>query len=405
MTKIRRNISLKLFEQYKRDLGVVDGIEYDLNNSEMIHPDIEKKLKNGNHHLGTHPSFPELDSNQNFGEKLASKSFKDIVKKVKKYSGVKDITEKQVMEMRDLLEEIISIEKNERNLLEKLAIDIVKKEFGITDQLLFDAKLVDAGNINFDENVGKNNEIFIDFDNAAEEETIVSEVEKQKLLNVLAQGAAKKGHYMFHRIEDELDKIDTSLSNLYGKLMSISDFTYWITPDEAMMIMVGGNENLVGGENIDLTTTPPTIKAKALTFPILVQELITGIMKIMSMDALPGDENIKKYVDNKCKFVTSEFWDVRLGPGLWDRFKEVIGTNDQDLKYYLYNEISLIPAKEFNSFMNDLFKGDETAKQKLVDMANNIREEMKEDNYTELIGYYDNDNKVEDDIDIIDLFR
>ena len=150
MTKIRRNISLKLFEQYKRDLGVVDGIEYDLNHSEMIHPDIEKKLKNGNHHLGTHPSFPELDSNQNFGEKLASKSFKDIVKKVKKYSGVKDITEKQVMEMRDLLEEIISIEKNERNLLEKLAIDIVKKEFGITDQLLFDAKLVDAGNINFD---------------------------------------------------------------------------------------------------------------------------------------------------------------------------------------------------------------------------------------------------------------
>lgn len=403
MTKIRRNISLKLFEQYKREVDVIDGIEYDLNHTEKIHPDIEKKLKNKNHHLGGHPSFPDLYSNQNFGEKIASKSFKDIIKKVKKYSGVKDITEKQVMEMRNLLEDIISIEKNERTTLEKLAVDIVKKEFGITDQLQFEAELVDNDGVNFDKKNVKNDEIFIDFDNVNEEETINAEVDKQKLLNGLIQGAAKKGHYMFHRVEDELDRIDTSLSNLYGKLMSISDFTYWTMPDEAMMIMVGGDETLVGGEDIDLETTPPTIKAKALTFPILVQELITGVMKVMSMDALPDDENIKKYVDNKCKFVTSEFWDVRLGPGLWDRFKEVIGVNDQDLKYYLYNEISLIPAKEFNLFMNDLFKGDETAKQKLVDMANNIREEMKEDNYTELIGHYN--NEVDEDIDIIDLFR
>lgn len=403
MTKIRRNISLKLFEQYKREVDVIDGIEYDLNHTEKIHPDIEKKLKNKNHHLGGHPSFPDLYSNQNFGEKIASKSFKDIIKKVKKYSGVKDITEKQVMEMRNLLEDIISIEKNERTTLEKLAVDIVKKEFGITDQLQFEVDLVDNDGVNFDKKNVKNDEIFIDFDNVNEEETINAEVDKQKLLNGLIQGAAKKGHYMFHRVEDELDRIDTSLSNLYGKLMSISDFTYWAMPDEAMMIMVGGDETLVGGEDIDLETTPPTIKAKALTFPILVQELITGVMKVMSMDALPDDENIKKYVNNKCKFVTSEFWDVRLGPGLWDRFKEVIGVNDQDLKYYLYNEISLIPAKEFNLFMNDLFKGDETAKQKLVDMANNIREEMKEDNYTELIGHYN--NEVDEDIDIIDLFR
>lgn len=403
MTKIRRNISLKLFEQYKRDVDVIDGIEYDLNHSEKIHPDIEKKLKSKNHHLGGHPSFPDFYSNQNFGEKIASKSFKDIIKKVKKYSGVKDITEKQVMEMRNLLEDIITIEKNERTTLEKLAVDIVKKEFGITDQLQFDGKLVDSDNVSFDENTNKDVQILIDFDNPIEEETINSEVEKRKLLNSLAQGASKKGHYMFHRIEDELDKIDTSLSNLYGKLMSINDFTYWAMPDEAMMIMMGGDETLVGDDNIDLETTPPTIKAKALTFPILVQELITGVMKIMTMDALPDDENIKKYVDNKCKFVTSEFWDVRLGPGLWDKFKEVIGVNDQDLKYYLYNEISLIPGKEFNLFMNDLFKGDETAKQKLVDMANNIREEMKEDNYTELIGHYN--NEVDEDIDIIDLFR
>lgn len=403
MTKIRRNISLKLFEQYKREVDVIDGIEYDLNHTEKIHPDIEKKLKNKNHHLGGHPSFPDLYSNQNFGEKIASKSFKDIIKKVKKYSGVKDITEKQVMEMRNLLEDIISIEKNERTTLEKLAVDIVKKEFGITDQLQFEVDLVDNDGVNFDKKNVKNDEIFIDFDNVNEEETINAEVDKQKLLNGLIQGAAKKGHYMFHRVEDELDRIDTSLSNLYGKLMSISDFTYWAMPDEAMMIMVGGDETLVGGEDIDLETTPPTIKAKALTFPILVQELITGVMKVMSMDALPDDENIKKYVNNKCKFVTSEFWDVRLGPGLWDRFKEVIGVNDQDLKYYLYNEISLIPAKEFNLFMNNLFKGDETAKQKLVDMANNIREEMKEDNYTELIGHYN--NEVDEDIDIIDLFR
>jgi hypothetical protein len=68
-----------------------------------------------------------------------------------------------------------------------------------------------------------------------------------------------------------------------------------------------------------------------------------------------------------------------------------------------------MPAKEFNQFMKDLFAGKQSAKQKLVDIANEIREEIKEDEYNAAMGKYnqndDEDDEDEDDIDISDLFR
>ena len=42
------------------------------------------------------------------------------------------------------------------------------------------------------------------------------------------------------------------------------------------------------------------------------------------------------------------------------------------MRYYLYNEVAKIPANEFNKFMKDLFEGKESAKKRLVDMANDI---------------------------------
>jgi hypothetical protein len=222
------------------------------------------------------------------------------------------------------------------------------------------------------------------------------------------QGAAKKGHYMFHMVEDELGEVDPQLSRLYGQLMSIADFTYWIMPDEAMTMMAGGGESKAGSEEVDLETDPPTVKARAQIFPVLVHELVKGVMEIMSIDALPEEEKLQQHVLNKADFVTAEFWDLRLGPGLWDRFRDEIGTDDHDLRYYLYNEVSKMPAKEFNQFMKDLFEGKQSAKQKLVDLANKIRKEMKEDDYKEAMGQYgedDEDEDDEDDIDISDLFK
>jgi hypothetical protein len=408
MKSIRRTISERISDEYKKKQNIVEGVEYDPEHSEKMHPDIEAKLRAQSHHLGKHPAFPGTGTGQHFEEKIASKRFKEVVERVKRYTGVRNISQQQIMEMMRILGQIASIEKSNRKKLEELAVKIVKEEFGITNQLQFDAKLVDPGQVQLSTQE-KPSEEEMEFESPEQEEEVSAEIQKRRLLNSLMQGAAKKGHYMFHMVEDELQSVNPTLSNLYGKLMSINDFTYWIMPDEAMTMMAGGDESKAGSEEIDLETDPPTVKARAQIFPVLVHELIKGVMEIMSVDALPEEEKIQQHVLNKADFVTAEFWDLRLGPGLWDRFRDAIGADDHDLRYYLYNEISKIPAKEFNQFMKDLFDGKQSAKQKLTDIANDIKKEMKEDEYEEAMKKYgeepEEDDDDIDDIDISDLFK
>lgn len=412
MSKLHRSISERITDEYNKKMNIHEGVEYDPEHPEKMHPDIESKLRSQSHHLGKHPAFPGTGTGtgQHFEEKIASKRFKEVIERVKRYTGVRNITQQQVMQMMTILGQIIQTERTKRKKLEQLAVKIVKEEFGITNQLQFDAKLVDPGQVSLSTQM-KPSEEEMEFETPEQEEEVSAEIQKRRLLNSLMQGAAKKGHYMFHMVEDELESVDPVLSNLYGKLMSINDFTYWIMPDEAMTMMAGGDESKAGSEEIDLETDPPTVKARAQIFPVLVHELIKGVMEVMSIDALPEEEKIQQHVLNKADFVTAEFWDLRLGPGLWDRFRDAIGTNDHDLRYYLYNEISKIPAKEFNQFMKDLFDEKQSAKQKLADIANDIRKEMKEDEYNEALkqsgGYDEDDNEDDDvdDIDITDLFR
>lgn len=408
MKNLRRTISERLCDEYNRKMNLHEGVEYDPEHPEKMHPDIEAKLRSKGHHLGGHPAFPSGEG-QHFEEKIASQRFKEVIERVKRYTGVRNISSQQIMEMMRILTQIRNIERTKRKKLEDLAIKIVKQEFGITNQLQFDAKLVDPGQVPLSTQM-KPYEGKMEFESPEQEEEVSAEIQKRRLLNSLMQGAAKKGHYMYHMVEDELESVDANLSNLYGKLMSINDYTYWIMPDEAMTMMAGGDENKAGSEEIDLETDPPTVKARAQIFPVLVHELIKGVMEIMSVDALPEEEKIQQHVLGKADFVSAEFWDLRLGPGLWDRFRDSIGADDYDLRYYLYNEISKIPAKEFNQFMKDLFEKKQSAKQKLVDIANDIKKEMKEDEYQEAMGQYSTEENNEedddiDDIDISDLFK
>ena len=406
MNKFRRNISERLTEQLKRKKNIIEGVEYDPEHPEKMHPDIESKLRSRSHYLGGHPAFPETGTGQHYEENVASARFKEIVQRVKRYTGAREISPRQVSEMMRILGQIIDIERTKRKKLENLAVRMIKEEFGITDELQFDAKLVDPGQVNLPTQ-SKPSEEEMEFESPEQEEEVSAAIQKRKLLNTLMQGAAKKGHYMFHMVEDELESVDSTLSNLYGKLMSINDFTYWIMPDEAMTMLAGGDESKAGSEEIDLETDPPTVRARAQIFPVLIHELIKGVMEILSVDALPEDEKIQNYVLGKADFVEAEFWSLRLGPGLWDRFRESIDANDHDMRYYLYNEISKIPAKDFNKFLKDLLEGKQSAKKKLTDMANDIRKKIKDAKYKKAMKSQpkpDDDDDV-DDIDISDLFK
>ena len=64
--------------------------------------------------------------------------------------------------------------------------------------------------------------------------------------------------------------LDPNLLNLYGVTQSLMEHLYWLYPDMEGMAAGGGGQ--MGQSEVDEETDPPTVKAKAMTFPLLIHE-------------------------------------------------------------------------------------------------------------------------------------
>ena len=60
-------------------------------NPERMSPDIQKKIEDRETPLSDSPAFPEQEGDNTFEELIASKRFKDVVDKVKRYTGLETI--------------------------------------------------------------------------------------------------------------------------------------------------------------------------------------------------------------------------------------------------------------------------------------------------------------------------
>ena len=391
---------------------LVEGIEYDPQHPERMHPHIEKELRDDSHHLGGNKSLPRTGTEQHYSEKLASKRFKDLVSKVKRYWGVEVVNPRMAMEVMSLLRQAMMIEKDHTEELEQLAIDLVREEFDIPeDQVDMEAKLV-QGQISGEgmQQKAKENPEMPELESEEDYDRLNSEVQKRRMLNAIMQGAAKKGHYMFHMVEDELSNIDPRLIGIYGKLMSMTDLTYWMIPSMAGGSGGGeGDGGMKGGrEYLDLSGDKPKIVAEAWIFPVLLNELIKGSMELLAAHGLPEDEREAQYVIDKADFLESEVWDMRLGPGIWEKFIDAIDGDAYEIKHFLYYEIAQMPAGEFHEFMKELLAGSNKGKQMLADLANDVQKDIKDRESKQAMSDYgfgdDDDDDDYGDIDISDLF-
>jgi len=370
-------------------------IDYDPQHPERMHPDIERKLSDRTHHLGGHPAFPPTTGNQSFEEKIASQRFKDTINKVKRYSGAQEINQQVLIDALSSLKTIFEIEKNHKEELQKIAVKLVKKEFGLKDQIDLIPDITD--DLNFENMKIDEPEDEYEAENVEELEGAEAEIQKRRLVNSMIQGASKKGHYMFHLVEDELNRIDPRLITLYGKIMSIGDFQYWMVSDEQIREAIEQSKSGKVTTGVTDDNNDPRdeeeqeeqtggrkkhyVHAEGLIFPVVVHELIKGVMEVMSLPSLPNDPKLREYVLNKTDFIAGENWDLRLGPGIWEKFLDAIDEDAWEVKNYLYQHIIKMPPQEFNSFMKELLAGTNKGKQELAKLAADIKQSIVSHNY------------------------
>ena len=405
---------------------------------ERMEPGIERQINQRQTPYAENPMLPQ-DGDRDFVELISSQRFKDSVDKVRRFLG--DTTPIQgnnpfmglMSSVMNSLQQIKRVEIENKEYLENLAVDLVKKELGIPEgQLQFDVELV-SGGMNASEGMQTQpeqpdeeevEEAFKESEEHQEEmedfmdsmEKFNLEKAKRRMINSLVQGAAFKGGHMYTLVSDEINRLSPNLLNLYGVTQSLMEHLYWLYPD--MEGMAGGGGGQMGQSESDPTTDPPTIKAKAFTFPLLVHEIVKGIYSLYGDQGLPNDPVQRSMVVGAEDTLPAEVWDSRLGPIFWEKFREswpdkLYEEDQRHLQQYLFMKLSQLEAKDFIVLAKAIMADKPEAKEVINKMVDEIVDILKKHEYESKMSdddddsddYGNNDDDFDDldDLDDIDL--
>jgi hypothetical protein len=240
---------------------------------------------------------------------------------------------------------------------------------------------------------------------------------KRRMINSLVQGAAFKGGHMYVLVSNEINRLSPELLNLYGVTQSLMEHLYWLYPDMEGMAGSGGGQ--MGQSEPDPETDPPTIKAKAFTFPLLVHEIVKGIYSLYGDQGLPNDPVQRSMVVRAEDTLPGEVWDSRLGPIFWEKFRDswpdtLYDDDKRHLQQYLFMKLSNLEAKDFINLAKAILADKPEAKQVIQRMVDEIVEILKKYEYESKMsdddddddsndGYNDDDFDDLDDIDLSSL--
>ena len=434
-TKLERKLSEGTITRNERSLlkeiksSLVEApIDYE--GPERMEPGIERKITSKQTPFNQNPALPQ-DGDKDYIEVISSKRFKDSVDKVRRYLG--DTTAIQgnnpmmglMSTVMNGLQRIVQVESQNKEYLERLAVNLVVKELGIPEgSLQFDAQLVHgpmaaAQGMQTEPQQPSDEEVKDAFkkaeDHSEELEDFADEFEKfnlekskRRLINSLIQGAAFKGGHMYVLVSDELSRLDPNLLNHYGVTQALMEHLYWLYPDMEGMAGSGGGQ--MGQSEVDDETDPPTVKARAMTFPLLVHELVKGVYEVFGTHGLPDDPKQAEMVLGAEDTLPAEIWDSRLGPIFWEKFLEAYPDKlfDDDMKHiqhYLFVRFSKLSAQEFLRVAKLILEGNPQGAQFIQRMVEEIVNDLKKDEYDDKMGddNDDDDDYGDDDLDDFDL--
>ena len=316
-----------------------------------------------------------------FMEKALSSQFesaKDVLKNMGQIDSVNANT------VEDAFQKIVlkcqKIEENNRNALEKLAVNYVINLFSIPDDTLtIETKLVneieDADDISpvepFDGDV--------DFETADLNDlsSVDVEVAKRHFLNALNMGAGMSISENIRGYIEDLYDIDSRLPQLYKEALALNNYMIFNSPDLGIS---DKDRKQVGVVNVKLTSSDElvVISAQGVIFPILLCELVRGLMELFSSHGLPKDRARREYVIKKADYLKAEPWQMRIGPYMWRIFTEYFEGSDTSEMPYIYQTLAKLKPATFFKVVSEMMAKTNKGKayaQKIMDKALNKKEE------------------------------
>jgi hypothetical protein len=410
-----KNLNRRLYTEgiSKKEFLKLTEAPIDYEGPERMEPGIERKITGKQTPYHDFPAIPEMD--RDFIELISSKRFKDSVAKVRSAMGDtraiqgSDPLQGLMITVMQSMQRLIMIQMQNKKQLEDLAIELVRKEMGIPeDAMQFKAELVmqpmgAAGGMQEEPEMPSEEEVE-EFMGSMEQFNL--ERAKRRFINSLIQGAAFKGGHMFNLVRNEINNINPQLMDLYTTTQALMEHAYWLFPD--MEGMAGGGGGQLGQSEVDEETDPPTVKGRAVTFPLLVHELVKGVYEVFGTHGLPDDPRQQEMILKAEDTLPAEIWDSRLGPIFWEKFMATYPMElfDEDMKHiqhYLFMRFSSLSAEEFMRVAKLILSGDPKGNKYIQDMVNDIVRELKDQDYKDAMGYEDEGDDGLSGIDFSDL--
>jgi hypothetical protein len=300
---------------------------------------------------------------------IFSKNTLDVLKgkssdNLKQMLGNKSIM-KAMMDSRQLLDSVMEIEKPYRKQLEQLAIKIVTEMYPIISdndieiqaQLMPDIKL-SGGDIDPSKEPPSP---LIDLDNS-----------KRRIINSITQGGSLRGSFAFYLFMEHLDEINPNLISQYGDLLKNAYGIYDDDQTIAMMLAMLAQQKQMNGGEVDVAYNEEEdkfiIKAQALCFPILLQEIIKGLYEIISLEGFTSDSEKNKTIVKQVDKVSNEPEDIRYGKYIYDAINKLYtsqGYDDTRVREYFLTDLYRLSNSEFIEFIENLLQDKLTPDQQL----------------------------------------
>jgi hypothetical protein len=431
-------ISKKTFLSLIKENITEMAMDFDPNMPERPHTDVQQKLATGDTPIKKVPlpkTGREGDApSHNYQELLASQRYKQVIEKLRGAGVEAPVT--QISSMQDAMNSpivtimgnahanIVNLESEHRIELAQLAVDLVTKVWQIPEGMCqWDVQIINQRQM--DTNFPQDQPEEENPEEVEDTEEIINDLAKlnlerakRRFINLIVQGASKRGHYMYQMVPDELERIlpgqGNELMYNYAILMSTNDTLYWQMGEQ----MMGMQKGSVGGrEEVDRQTDPPTIKVRAVNFPIAVHECIKGWLELVATKGEKAGNALdqERYMQAKSMedTIDKELWDLRLGPAIWDKVLEripvelVTDKNTYGYQNFLLMEIFSLPAKKMLVLLKEVVAQTPVGDRLLNELIDAIKENMNQYNQdmvsheaNEALGIFNDDlDEVADETD------
>lgn len=324
--------------------------------------------------------FTKQRLNQSTIEKIGTEEFNAIVR------HLGEIGKMDIMEIQNVLGMIVAYERRNRGALENLAKAIVKRKFGLSDEIMqmIDAKLKNPGEIEPPEDDDSPEEE-VEQQFTPEELVIIQKhVDKRIVKNTLMMGAGYRAHKIFDELKNALDGIDERLYPLYSKLMPNIEIFMWKMPVESMY----GQRQMWGKSEMKCDGESCKAEATAIIFPILLHEVAKAAVEILFLQHLADiqekyGEPLAKEVVKRADSYYDEHWLKLIGPQLWkylhDALSFVVDEEGEDYTIiaYVLNRMATMEPEEFMSLMDDTVHNGPAAIEKIKTIVQKVRDEIE----------------------------